>query len=76
MPTKTSQPYYAQSDIATRLGVPAWRVRYILSSRKIAAATQAGSRRLFDADAVAQVERVLQQIAWRRRRSNLQTATA
>ena len=76
MPPKTEPPYYSQSDIATRLGVRAYSVRYVISSRKIAAATQAGSRRLFDADAVAQVERVLQQIAWRRRRSNLQTATA
>ncbi len=74
MPPKTAQPFFSQSDIATRLGVPAYSVRYVISSRKIEAATHAGSRRLFDAGTIAQVERVLQQIAWRRRRSNLQTA--
>jgi len=52
--------------IASRLGVPVWRVQYVVSTRGIRPAAYAGRLRLFDREGVARIRHELSAIDARR----------
>jgi len=52
--------------IAERLGVPTYRVSYIVATRNIAPAAYAGNVRLFDREAVALIRHAIHTIDARR----------
>ncbi len=52
--------------IAAKLGVPLWRVQYVLATRDISPVAYAGRLRLFDRAAVARIRHEINAIEARR----------
>ncbi len=61
--------FLSRRDIANRLGVPDYRVRYVLTSREIKPAFIVSGRAIFSASVVHEIQLALQETAERGRPS-------